>query len=234
MANTQLKLPSNVFLYHQFFEKVKDPEWKDNPFTFYKRVHNVNIQIAKNISHLNFYLLDIEINNKIKPKFILEYIKNIEYRNFFSSNSISFKLISKNNNEWIEEENYNGIINTYNVITSSFHLFFYTDINKLSSNISQCKYYHSYRMLSNKNNYTLRFELVLNHMDIDQDLDLNIYLNMIINILRAIYQQNKLDFVLDRDITDSDVPKLVHPLTPARIVEKPLTFTEKTIEELLK
>ena len=58
-------------------------------------------------------------------------------------------------------------------------------INIFNTNVSQAKHYMSYKIFSNPNNYVLRFELVLNNMDLDQDIDINVYVNMIYNLLKT-------------------------------------------------
>ena len=67
-------------------------------------------------------------------------------------------------------------------------------------NISQTKYYHSFKILDSSDEYILRFEIILNHMDIDQLIDIHIYLNMLINIIRAIYNKFNIIFKLDHQL----------------------------------
>lgn len=193
-----ISLPPKIFTIYNFFEKTKDSNWDKNPFVFCRKIYNIDIKIAKNISNLNFYQMDFIIDKQINPTYIIKYFKNIQYRNHFSSSIISFKEISKTNeNNWIEEEIYNGNKNIYNCILTEYQLLFYTNVEFLKTNTSDAKYYNSYKILTDTQNYILRFETVLNNLDIDQNIDINIYVNMIINILKAIYNQYKIKFTLD-------------------------------------
>jgi hypothetical protein len=204
-------LPPKIFTIYQFFEKTKENNWSENPFIFYKIIRGVRVKIAENISNLNYYQIDFTINKKINPAFIIKYIRNIQYRNYFSPSIISFKEISSEKvasgktvfflkdsstdvTSWLEEETYNGITNIYNCLLSNYQLLFYTNTDYLNINISDAKYYNCYKILNDSKCYILRFETVLNFLDIDQNIDIDIYIQMIINILSAIYTQFKLKF----------------------------------------
>lgn len=73
-------------------------------------------------------------------------------------------------------------------------MLFYNLKDNIDTNISDAKYYNAYKILKNNNSYILRFELVLNNMDIDQYIDINVYLNMILNILSVTYSKFKINF----------------------------------------
>jgi hypothetical protein len=196
MNKTQICLPINIYNSYIFFE--------ENTFIFLKRIHGIPIKIIKNISNLNYYQIDIPINKIINPNYIIKYLKDINYRNCFSSDTISFKIHKNiNDNKWIEIENYKGIEIQYivNYNEKQFYILFYNeDWYPKNINISQTKYYHCFKLLSSKDYYILRFEIILNHMDIDQLIDIRIYLEMLINILRAIYNKFNIVFKLDHDL----------------------------------
>jgi hypothetical protein len=199
MNKIQICLPSNIYNAYIFFE-TND---KDS-FVFFKRIHGIPVKIAKNILNLNYYQIDIPINKLINPKYIIKYLKDINYRNYFSSDTIFFKETKKETNtKWTEIENYKGIKIEYIVHYNEkqFYILFYNE-NWYSENIniSQTKYYHCFKILSSENNYVLRFEIILNNMDIDQLIDIHIYLDMLINILRAIYSKFKIVFKLDHNL----------------------------------
>lgn len=204
MNTKQLYLPQNIYDIYTLFEKTKDISWKENPFIFLKIHYSIPIKIAKNISNLNYYQIDIPINKKINPIYIIKYLKNIDYRNYFSSQTISFNIIKKIDNEnWIEQENYRGIKINYivNYNQSKFYILFYNN-NWFPNNIiiSQTKYYHCFKILNSNDKYILRFEIVLNNMDIDQNIDICIYLEMLINIIHAIYNKFNIIFKLEHDL----------------------------------
>ena len=196
MNHTQISLPLNIYNSYIFFEK--------NIFVFLKKIHNVPIKISKNINNLNYYQIDIPVNKQINPSYLIEYLKNIDYRNYYSSDSIFFKEIKKeNNNKWIEIENYRGAENKFivNYNPSQFYILFYNENWYPSNiNISQTKYYNCIKILNTDDQYILRFEMILNNMDIDQIIDISIYLEMLINILRAIYNKFNIVFKLDHDL----------------------------------
>ena len=196
--NQQISLPINIFNSYNFFEK------NEEKFVFFKRIHGIPVKLAKNISNLNYYQIDIPINKKINPKYIIKYLKEIDYRNYFSSDTISFKKNKIiNENKWIETENYKGVEIQYivNYNENQFYMLFYNENCEPDNiNISQSKYYHSYKILNTEDEYILRFEIILNHMDIDQLIDIHIHLNMLINILRAIYNKFNIVFKLDHQL----------------------------------
>jgi len=190
-------LPKKIFTIYDFFEKTKNPNWSENPFKQFtpqlkEKFNNMNIMIASNISNLNFYIIDFDINMKVTPLYIIKYFKDISLRNLFSDASIKYKLIQYTNTEktkWIEEENYKDNINTFSCIQSSFEFITYTDNNIKNADTSTSKIYIAYKVLSCKNKYVLRLELVLNHMDMDQEIDLLVYIHMITNILKTIHKK---------------------------------------------
>ena len=207
----QFTLPENVFNINNLFEKTKDNTWEDNPFKLYKKMNNFNLYIGKNINYLNYYYIDFPISKKINSHFVIKYFKNIDYRNIFSHNSINSSLINQvNKNIWLEEEIYKGHKTIYNVLMTTFQLFFYNDSNDFNTNTSQAKYYMAYKIFNNEPNYILRFELVLNNMDLDQDIDVNIYINMILNLLKNIHNKFKIDFetelILDNNPATNNNP----------------------------
>lgn len=200
MSIKQLLIPQNIFNIYNFFEKTRDSTWKENPFIFFKKIHGVPIKIADNISNLNYYQIDIPINKKINPLFLLKYLKDINYRNYYSSDTISFSIINEiDDNSWIEKEKYRETDIKYvvNYSESQFYLLFYNNWFSENDNISQTKYYHSFKILSTDDEYILRFEIVLNSMDMDQIIDIYIYLDMLVNIVRANYEKNNIVFKLD-------------------------------------
>ena len=69
-------------------------------------------------------------------------------------------------------------------------ILFYNTTNNFKQNISDTKYYNCYKILKkNYPKYILRFESVFNIMDINQDIDIIIYVNMINRMLKAIYEK---------------------------------------------
>ena len=197
-----ITLPEHIYKIYNIFEKFNDPN-NDNLFKLYKNINNIPVLIAKNISNLNYYIIDIPFSNKINPNYILQYLKNKDYRNHFSPDSISFKFLSrKNDNEWKEEEIYLGSKTIFDIITFKFQMLFYNSVDNSDTNTSQAKYYNAYKILKHNDKYILRFEIVLNNLDIDQDIDLTIYLSMIINILKATYNKLKIIFDIDKPILE--------------------------------
>jgi hypothetical protein len=191
----QISLPANIYTIYDFFDKTKNPDWKENPFTSYKKINNLEIKIAKNISNLNFYQVDFQINKKIKPEFLIKYIKNIDYRNYYSKDTLFYKFVSSiDENNWIENEFYNGSKNKFIVTDSNFIVLFYNETPSFGQDLSDTKYYHAYKILNNNDNNILRFEIVLNNMDMDQDIDIIIYMNMIIRLLKAVHDKFKQTF----------------------------------------
>lgn len=198
ISNTfTIQLPKKPYIIYNFLEKCQDKNFDKNPFVDYKIFHNIQIKIARNISIFNLYYFNISFDKKIKPNFLLQYLKNIDYRNSFSS-SLSFKLINDiSSTNWIEEEIYNDSKNIFNCNMFNFKIIFYKKDENFNENTSAVKYYQSYKILSEENNYILRLEMVLNSMDIDQDQDINAQLQMLLNLLRAVYKINHLTFDLD-------------------------------------
>jgi hypothetical protein len=198
MNNNQISIPIDIYNSYIFFEK--------NIFIFYKNINGIPVKLAKNISNLNYYQIDIPVHKKINPTYILKYLKDINYRNYFSSHTISFELIKPDNPfdiKWIENENYRGVKTQYivNYNKKQFYILFYNNIWMSENiNISHTKYYHCFKILNNPDEYILRFEIILNNMDIDQLIDIQIYLEMLINILRAIYNKFKVVFRLDHNL----------------------------------
>ncbi len=201
----QFTLPENIYNINSLFEKTKDTNWKENPFKVYKKVFNLNLNIARNKENFNYYYIDFPVSKKINPQFVIKYFKNIDYRNVFSHDSISFTLLNQTNeNVWTEEENYKGSKNIYHALMTTFQLFFYNNSNNFNTNTSQAKYYMSFKIFSSGPNYILRFELVLNNMDIDQDIDVNIYINMIFNLLKTIHKKFKIEYESDLNLNGTN------------------------------
>ena len=193
----QIKLPQSIYTIYDFFNKTKNKDWKENPFVFYNKINNIDIKIAKNISNLNFYQADIPISKKINPDYLIKYLKNIDYRNYYAKKTLFYKLVSQiNNNEWIENEYYKDSKNCFTVHVSQFTILFYNKTYTFEQNLSDTKYYHSFKILDDNDKYILRFEIVLSNMDIDQEIDIIIYLNMLIRLLRAVYLKFKINFDL--------------------------------------
>ena len=196
MNKIQISLPINIYNSYIFFEKNED-----NLFVYLKKIHGIPVKMAKNISNLNYYQIDILVNKSINPKYLIKYLRDINYRNYFSSDSIYFKQHKIfNENKWIETENYKGVEIKYivNYNENNFFILFYNEnCSPKDINISETKYYHCFKILNSEDNYILRYETILNHMDIDQLIDIRIYLEMLINILRSIYDKFKIVFKLD-------------------------------------
>ena len=134
MGSKQISLPENIYNINSFFEK-KFISHEDNPFKFYKKLYNLNVFVAKNINNLNYYYIDFPINKNINPNFVIKYFKNIDYRNAFSHESLSFYLINKTTeNSWKEDEIYKGHKTNYHVLMTTFQLFFYNDVNIFNTN----------------------------------------------------------------------------------------------------
>lgn len=191
----QISLPECIYNMYSLFEKTSDSKWIENPFKDYKIIDDIKIRLAKNLSNLNYYIIDIPFSEQLNPKFILMYIRNIDYRNYFSGDSFNFKLIKQiNEYQWKEEENYLGHKTIFDVQMFNFQLLFYNIKDNDNINTSQAKYYNAYKILKINNGYNLRLELVLNNMDIDQYIDIRAYLNMMLNILKAAYNKFKINF----------------------------------------
>ncbi len=185
----QISLPQKIYELYTFFEKSQNDSI-ENPFEFYKEIMGLNVKIAKNVSDLNLFQIDINVSKKINPNYYIKYLKDINNRNAFSPDSIHFNIFkSMNDNEWIEDEIYNGNKNRLVCVSSSFMILFYNENWESKNNLSNKKYYNSFKLLDNKDDYTIRFEMALNHLDIDFDVDISIYLTMIKNIIKAIYKR---------------------------------------------
>jgi hypothetical protein len=209
MGSKQISLPENIYNINSFFEK-KFISQEDNPFKFYKKLYNLNVFVAKNINNLNYYYIDFPINKNINPNFVIKYFKNIDYRNAFSHESLSFYLTNKTTeNSWKEDEIYKGHKTNYHVLMTTFQLFFYNDVNIFNTNVSQAKYYMSYKIFKSIDNFILRFEIVLNNMDLDQDIDINIYVNMIYNLLKTIHKKFKIELDIIIEEPEIEEPKII-------------------------
>jgi len=55
--------------------------------------------------------------------------------------------------------------------------------------MSTSKIYIAYKILTGENKYVLRLEIVLNHMDMDQEIDLLVYINMVTKMLNSIHKK---------------------------------------------
>jgi len=193
----QIILPPAIYTIYDFFDKTRDIEWKTNPFVFYKNINDITIKIARDISNLNFYQIDIPICEKINPKFIIKYLQNIDYRNYYAANTLYYKLITKiDDNKWTECEYHNQATNLFNIVINPYIILFYNTTNDFKQNIADMKYYNCYKILKKnystnetKIKYILRFECVFNIMNINQDIDIIIYINMINRMLKAIYKK---------------------------------------------
>ena len=209
----QITLPENIYAIYDFFDKTKNIDWKENPFVTFKKTNGLNIKIAKNISNLNLYQVDFPISKNIKPDFLIKYIKNIDYRNYYAKDALFYKHVSSvDDNEWVEWEYYNGNKNKFVVLNSHFIILFYNKNTFFGQNISDTKYYHAYRILNDNDKFILRFEIVLSNLDFDQEVDIIIYLNMIIRLLKAVHEKFKQNFSIslikkpaDNENSDSEV-----------------------------
>lgn len=191
----QIYLPPTIYTFYNFFNKSKNSNWESNPFKLYKKINGIEIKLAKNISNLNLYQIDLPIDKKIKPDFLIKYIKNKDYRNYYAKETLFYELLSTvDEHKWIENEIYNKTKNKFTVIETNFLILFYNETLNFNQNISDTKYYNSYKILSTEKSYILRFETVLNNMDMDQDIDIIIYMNMLIRLLKAVHDKFKLTF----------------------------------------
>ena len=181
----QLSLPIKIYELYNVFENATKTD-----FTLYKEIVGLNVKINKNVSELNLFQIDFPVSKEITPHYYIKYLKDINNRNAFSPDSIYFNIHKyTNDNEWIEDEIYNGNKNRLVCVSSSFIIIFYAENFESTNNLSNKKYYNSFKLLDNNNNYIIRFEIVLNFLDIDSDIDLNIYITMINNIIKAIYNK---------------------------------------------
>ncbi len=195
-----LILPPKIYTIFTFFDKTKDKNWQENPFVFYKKIEDLDIKIAKNISQLNFYLVDIPFSKQINPSYLIKYFKNIDYRNAFSVNTIIFTLLSQTDpNNWKEEEEYKGTKIVYDITSNNYNIVFYNDKIEEEQSILRAKYYHAFKILQEDKNYILRFEIVLNQCDLDQDIDLSIYVQMIVKLLKTIHNKFKIPYTITNE-----------------------------------
>ena len=230
----QISLPESIYKMYTLFEKISDPKWDENPFRDYKVISGIKIKLAKNLSNLNYFTIDIPFNNKLNPKFILQYIKNIKYRNCFSD-SLRFRIIKEiNEHQWKEDEIYLGHKTSFDVQIFKFQLLFYNTNNDINTNISQAKYYNAYKILKSDDGFILRFELVLNNLDIDQDIDLMVYLNMLLNILKATYDRFNLKFDVIPDKIDRPRSSSLDRLSNININQNKLVNRPKSAENKKK
>ena len=175
MSN-QIMLPPNIYNIYNFFETNNDIPMIDK------------LIMKTTKDDLNYYRVDFKLHKNTTPSFIIKYLRNINYRNIFSSSSINFKQIgTEQENYWVEEESYNNVKTIFTWLATKFKLISY--VNKTNDTTKNTKYYNCYKILkdNNQNCHVLRFETVYNNMDMDQEVDLSIYINMIINILKSSY-----------------------------------------------
>ena len=196
----QKVLPKKILTIYQFYEYSKNPKWEEKPFKEFKselkeQNDNINIKIASNISNLNFYIIDWNVDKRISPGFIIKYLKDVKLRCIYSDPALNYKITSiiTKDKKWVEEEKYKENTNTFICYLSQFEFLQYCDID-INKDISESKIYIAYKILNAGDKFILRFEIVLNYMDIDQEIDLKIYINMINSILKAIYKKFKIDY----------------------------------------
>ena len=196
----QKVLPKKILTIYQFYEYSKNPKWEENPFKEFKselkeQNANINIKLASNISNLNFYIIDWNVDKRISPGFIIKYLKDVKLRCIYSDPALNYKITSiiTKDKKWVEEETYKENTNTFICYLSQFEFLQYSDID-INKDISESKIYIAYKILNAGDKFILRFEIVLNYMDIDQEIDLKIYINMINSILKAIYKKFKIDY----------------------------------------
>jgi len=193
--SSNLILPKKIYAMYHFFEKCKKTDWLSLNFKPFKPQFinvdpSLNIMIATNISDLNFYIVDFPFSNHVNPSYLMQYFKDPKLRNLYSDSSINFKVIKTyNRNKSIEMETYRDNTNTLTCYSSKFQILFYDENIDDNKNMSFTKPYYAFKILSNNDNYVLRFEIVLNFLDIDQEIDLHIYICMITKMLKAIYKK---------------------------------------------
>lgn len=175
MSN-QIMLPPNIYNIYNFFETNNEIPMIDK------------LIMKTTQDDLNYYRVDFKLHKNTTPSFIIKYLRNIDYRNIFSSSSINFKQVGTGQeNYWVEEETYNNVKTIFTWLATKFKLISY--VNKTNDTTKNTKYYNCYKILKDNSDgcHVLRFETVYNNMDMDQDVDLSIYINMIINILKSSY-----------------------------------------------
>ena len=193
-------LPKNISNIYKIFEKSKNPNWGAGMFKQFNSklnsLESLNIKMATNIDNMNYYIVDFPVSKLIQPSFIIKYLSNINLRNLYSDNSLNYKMkkIEIKDKKWVEIETYKDCPNVFNCILSKFYFLCFV-INDMDSNndTSESKIYLAYKILNADDKYVLRFEIVLNHLDIDQEIDLAVYCDMISNILKATYKKLKID-----------------------------------------
>lgn len=190
----QISLPKDFYIIYNFFELHKNLNEDNNIFKFLKNIMGLDIYIAKNISNLNYYQVNIPISNNLKPEYLIKYISNINYKNLFTPDCISFKIIENiNENKWIEEEIFNNNKNTMCVNKTKFQIIYYSLDWKDNKKPSEIKFYQAYKIFKNEDKWILKLELVLNNYDIDQDIDIEIQVLYINKLLEIIYKKFKID-----------------------------------------
>ena len=199
MSTEQKSFPKNIFNIYQLFEQTKNPKWEANPFKVFKpqlkeQLNQYNIMIATNINELNLYIVDYIIDKKIPPAFVIKYIKDEKLRNLYSDPLLNYKVdsIIARDKKWVEEEKYKNSTNMFVCLLSSFDFIQYTEHDMDEKDVSESKVYIAYKILNAGDKNVLRFEVVLNNMDIDQEVDLYVYTSMITNILKAVYSKYRL------------------------------------------
>jgi hypothetical protein len=169
-------LPPNIYNIYNFFETNNDIPMIDK------------LIMKTTKDDLNYYRVDFKLHKNTTPSFIIKYLRNINYRNIFSSSSINFKQVGTGQeNYWVEEETHNNVKTIFTWLATKFKLISY--VNKINDTAKNIKYYNCYKILKDNSSgcHILRFETVYNNMDMDQDVDISIYINMIINILKSSY-----------------------------------------------
>ena len=199
MNPEQKVLPKKIHTIYDFFEQTKNPKWEANPFKPFKpilkeQLANHNIMLAMNISNLNFYKIDFSIDKRIPPNYIIKYIKDEKLRNLYSDPLLNYTIdsIITREKKWIETETYKDTTNNFVCILSSFEFLQYSECDMNDKDVSESKFYIAYKILNAGDKNVLRFEIVLNSMDIDQEVDLMIYTDMITKMLKAIYNKHRL------------------------------------------
>ena len=136
MSN-QIMLPPKIYNIYNFFENNNDiPLMKDSDV-----YHNHIMKTTH--EDLNYYRVDLKLHKNIPPSFIITYLRNIDYRNIFSSNSINFKLVGTGHvNSWVEEETYNNMKTIFTWMASKFQLISY--VNMTNESARNIKYYNCY------------------------------------------------------------------------------------------
>jgi hypothetical protein len=190
-------LPKRIFELYRYFENAIN-----HPFKIYKpQIENTfkDLKImTTTMMEMNLYYIDFNISKEISPSYVMKYIKDVNIRNACSNNMLKYKAVIKNSdlsqsNKWNEEETYKDSVNNFICFGSKFNITCYTEEEENEVNdTSSIKYYISYKILSTPDNYILRFEIAVNSTDMDQEIDIYVYINMITNIIKAIYTKFKI------------------------------------------